>query len=128
MFRFVSSRKYRLLKLCPTVIRLNANFTEQNVEFRELPSFQSHANLKKVVPVFKKAKIYMERTALKDDYGKYSYSSLASGAEVIEQLITRSLNGRTGERVVFLCPNDAYYVLAQWAIWMSGQIGKNSSF
>ena len=27
------------------------------------------------------------------------------------------------ERIAFLMPNDAGYVITQWACWMSGQIG-----
>jgi hypothetical protein len=34
------------------------------------------------------------------------------------------LDGKKQERVAFLCPNDASYIIAQWACWMSGQIGK----
>jgi malonyl-CoA/methylmalonyl-CoA synthetase len=34
------------------------------------------------------------------------------------------LGGKKQERVAFLCPNDASYIIAQWACWMSGQIGK----
>jgi hypothetical protein len=34
------------------------------------------------------------------------------------------LDGKKQERVAFLCPNDASYVIVQWACWMSGQIGE----
>lgn len=37
--------------------------------------------------------------------------------------ITELLKGKEQERVAFLCPSDATYVITQWACWMSGQIG-----
>ncbi|XP_044729526.1 malonate--CoA ligase ACSF3, mitochondrial [Chrysoperla carnea] len=89
---------------------------------RPLPSFESHANMKTIIPVFKKSTLYFDRVALKDQHGKYSYYSLGKGTEIVSKLITDALSGKTGERVVFLTPNDAYYVLTLWGIWCSGQI------
>lgn len=75
------------------------------------------------LPVFFKAKNYTDKIALRDTLGSYSYANLFMSAKELSQTLTRELDGKPHERIVFLCPNDANYVITQWAIWMSGQIG-----
>lgn len=79
-------------------------------------------------PVYKNVFQFGERVALKDSIGKYTYSNLFSSANELSQQITTLVDGRKGERIMFLCPNDASYVITLWAIWMSGQIGNKTNF
>ncbi|GLV36366.1 Acyl-CoA synthetase family member 3 [Carabus blaptoides fortunei] len=44
-----------------------------------------------------------------------------SAKEVAAQ-INKLTGHKNNERILFLCPNDASYVITQWAIWISGQI------
>ncbi|XP_017771988.1 PREDICTED: acyl-CoA synthetase family member 3, mitochondrial [Nicrophorus vespilloides] len=75
-----------------------------------------------VVPVFRRASNYTDKIALKDTYGRYTYGNLFMGAKELSSDISVNVGRKNSERVLFLCPNDASYVLTQWAIWMSGQI------
>ncbi|XP_071973554.1 malonate--CoA ligase ACSF3, mitochondrial isoform X2 [Engystomops pustulosus] len=77
-------------------------------------------------PVFYKAPAYGMRTALVDQYGHHSYQDLYLRSFALSKEITCLLgnprNDISPERVSFLCPNDASYVVCQWAAWMSGAI------
>lgn len=75
-----------------------------------------------VTPIFRYAPIFGEKTALRDRHGFYTYMGLFLSSRQLAHQITESLKGREQERVAFLCPNDASYVITQWACWMSGQI------
>ncbi|XP_025834687.1 acyl-CoA synthetase family member 3, mitochondrial [Agrilus planipennis] len=74
-----------------------------------------------VKPVFRRAFDHLEKIGLKDDAGTYSFGNLLMGANQLSREMTAKI-GKTGERVVFVCPNDASYVMTQWACWISGQI------
>ncbi|KAJ8934124.1 hypothetical protein NQ314_013583 [Rhamnusium bicolor] len=73
-------------------------------------------------PVFRNAQIFADRVALRDSIASYTYGNIFMSANELSKEITKLVNGRTNERIVFLCPNDANYVISLWAIWMSGQI------
>lgn len=77
-----------------------------------------------VQPVFYNVAKHQTKTAVYDNTGNYSFSNIFVEAKELSSKISRQLNGRIGERVLFLCPNDASYVITIWAIWLSGQIGK----
>lgn len=76
-----------------------------------------------VLPGFYKAPKFGSKIAIYDQSGKYSFLNLFTEAQSLSSKLFKLLNGRTGERVLFLCPNDAQYVITIWAIWMAGQIG-----
>lgn len=78
-----------------------------------------------IVPVFRKAVNFTDRVALRDNIGSYTYANLFMAAKELAKDISQQLGGKTNERVVFLCPNDASYVITQWAGWISGQTGEN---
>jgi len=61
--------------------------------------------------------------AVVDKSGEHTYSSIFNSSVTLSKIIEKSLHGEIQERVAILCPNDASYVVAQWASWMSGQIG-----
>ncbi|XP_020711595.1 malonate--CoA ligase ACSF3, mitochondrial isoform X1 [Athalia rosae] len=75
-----------------------------------------------VVPVFKHASRFSDRTALHDAHGEYTYRGLYLSSLQFANQITQAVSASRQERVAFLMPNDANYVITQWACWMSGQI------
>lgn len=101
------------LKIC---INLQRRFQQTQVK----PKLRQSND---VVPVFRKAGEFAEKIALKDKIANYTYGNLFMAAKELSDQITEQVGRKTGERVMFLCPNDASYVITQWAIWMSGQIG-----
>lgn len=79
---------------------------------------------KDVVPVFRRASEFLNRTAVQDWNGSYTYGNLFSAAKELSHHINVQVGYKPGQRIMFLCPNDASYVITQWGIWMSGHIGK----
>jgi hypothetical protein len=76
-----------------------------------------------VVPIFRYAPQFGDRVALRDRHGDYTYRGIFLSSRQFAGEISNYLNGKKQERVAFLCPNDASYIIVQWACWMSGQIG-----
>ncbi|XP_054276873.1 malonate--CoA ligase ACSF3, mitochondrial-like [Macrosteles quadrilineatus] len=72
-------------------------------------------------PVYKYAALHGEKSALRDKHGEYSYSGLLDSSTKFAEVIRNAVEGKSDERVVFLCPNDASYVVTQWACWIGGQ-------
>lgn len=62
------------------------------------------------------------KIAVVDKSGEHSYSSIFNSSVTLSKILEKSLHSEIQERVAILCPNDASYVVAQWASWMSGQI------
>nr|CAD7424205.1 unnamed protein product [Timema monikensis] len=75
-----------------------------------------------VVPIFRRATQFGNRVAFQDNDGDYRYQGLLHSSHKFASEISYHLNGNTQERVAFLCPNNASYLIAQWACWISGQI------
>lgn len=75
---------------------------------------------------------YGERTAIVDNQRTHTYNDIISWSMVLsrhilsntkrDEVLTRrgSKVILNGERVAFLCPNDASYTITQWGVWMSG--------
>ncbi|XP_041455657.1 malonate--CoA ligase ACSF3, mitochondrial-like [Lytechinus variegatus] len=75
---------------------------------------------------------YGDRKALVDTHQTYTYRDIISWSMVLSRHILSNtkrdevLSRRgskvilNGERVAFLCPNDASYTITQWGVWMSG--------
>uniref|UniRef100_A0A1B6LN02 AMP-dependent synthetase/ligase domain-containing protein n=3 Tax=Graphocephala atropunctata TaxID=36148 RepID=A0A1B6LN02_9HEMI len=78
-------------------------------------------NLKFDQPVFKYAAHHGNKSALRDKYGDYNYAGLLSSSRKFAKTISVAVEGKSDERIVFLCPNDATYIVTQWACWISGQ-------
>lgn len=90
--------------------------------------FSIHRLPNPVSPVFLQADKYLERLAIVDQHGHYSYSDLLHYSAALSEKITstcihgdtnQSLNGR---QIAFLCENDMSYVVTQWATWMLGAV------
>ncbi|KAG8144224.1 hypothetical protein E2320_001320 [Naja naja] len=81
---------------------------------------------RKVAPVFTRASAFGEKVAIIDQRGEHTYKDLYARSLCLSQKICKALGNSDGdlkgERISFLCPNDASYVVAQWATWMSGGI------
>ncbi|CAO1352657.1 unnamed protein product [Diamesa tonsa] len=75
-----------------------------------------------IVPVFKKALLYNQKVALKDQNGEFTYSDLFHGSKKLASQISTLCGSGSHSRVAFLCPNDSNWLMSQWASWMSGQI------
>lgn len=77
-----------------------------------------------ITPAFQIATNHVTKTAIKDRHGLHTYRDLLAKSLKLAQIIRKKLGpNKTQERIVFLCPNDMTYVLAQWACWASGNIG-----
>lgn len=78
--------------------------------------------------MFRKATEFMNRTAVQDLNASYTYGNLFLAAKELSNTINVQIGYKPGQRIMFLCPNDASYVITQWAIWMSGHIGKEHNY
>ncbi len=77
-----------------------------------------------VIPVFHAATHHLKRIALKDRNGTHTYQEILRKSLMLAGRIRQKLGPeKSQERIVFLCPNDVTYLLAQWACWASGHIG-----
>ncbi|XP_065423735.1 malonate--CoA ligase ACSF3, mitochondrial isoform X1 [Chrysemys picta bellii] len=80
----------------------------------------------RVTPVFTRALAFGDRIAIIDQNGEHTYRDLYTQSVHLSQQICEVLRCSSGDlkekRISFLCPNDASYVIAQWASWMSGGI------
>ncbi|XP_039931361.1 malonate--CoA ligase ACSF3, mitochondrial isoform X5 [Hirundo rustica] len=79
-----------------------------------------------ITPVFTRALAFGDRVAIVDQNGEHTYGDLLGRSLRLSREICGLLRCPSGdlkeERISFLCPNDASYVVAQWASWMSGAI------
>ncbi|NWI97770.1 ACSF3 synthetase, partial [Pitta sordida] len=79
-----------------------------------------------ITPVFTRAAAFGDKLAIVDQNGEHTYRDLLSQSLSLSQEIWKLLGCSSRdlkeERISFLCPNDASYVVAQWASWMSGAI------
>ncbi|XP_050434360.1 malonate--CoA ligase ACSF3, mitochondrial isoform X2 [Adelges cooleyi] len=74
------------------------------------------------IPIFRLAKQWPNKVAIIDKFGEHTYSSIYNSSIALSKVLEKCMRGETQERVAILCPNNASYVVAQWASWMSGQI------
>lgn len=78
-----------------------------------------------VLPAFKLASDHSDRVALLDNHGEYTYRGLLLSSNQLACEIRNKLGTNENNlRIAFLCPNNASYVIAQWATWIGGNIGK----
>ncbi|NXM67194.1 ACSF3 synthetase, partial [Serilophus lunatus] len=79
-----------------------------------------------ITPVFTRALAFGDRVAIIDQDGEHTYRELLGQSlrlcQHIWELLGCPSRDLKGERISFLCPNDASYVVAQWASWLSGGI------
>ncbi|XP_052860086.1 malonate--CoA ligase ACSF3, mitochondrial [Anopheles cruzii] len=75
-----------------------------------------------IVPPFKRALLYGHKSAVRDQLGDFSFIQLYEAVKRLAMQISHHCGSASQSRVAFLCPNNATYVIAQWACWFSGQI------
>lgn len=95
---------------------------ENEILSKLISNFAEEEKAGDVVPVFKKALLYGHKAALKDEFGEYSYIKLYTAAKKLAFQISNFCGSGANQRVAFLCPNDAIYLIVQWACWISGQV------
>lgn len=74
-----------------------------------------------MIPIIEKCKLYPQRTAIIDTYGRYTYGELLQKAIVIAEAIAGCAGAKPGP-VLFLFPSGFDYVAVQWGIWLAGGI------
>lgn len=77
-----------------------------------------------ITPVFQIATNHLNKIALKDKNGTHTYQDILRKSLLLAKKIHAKLGpNKQQERIVFLCPNDVTYLIAQWACWAAGHIG-----
>uniref|UniRef100_A0A2M4BFI6 Putative acyl-coa synthetase family member 3 mitochondrial isoform x2 n=1 Tax=Anopheles marajoara TaxID=58244 RepID=A0A2M4BFI6_9DIPT len=75
-----------------------------------------------IVPPFKRALLYGQKAAVRDQAGDFTFIQLYEAAKRLAVQISHHCGSASQSRVAFLCPNNITYVITQWACWFSGQI------
>uniref|UniRef100_A0A182P1E7 AMP-dependent synthetase/ligase domain-containing protein n=1 Tax=Anopheles epiroticus TaxID=199890 RepID=A0A182P1E7_9DIPT len=75
-----------------------------------------------IVPPFKRALLYGEKAAVRDQVGDFSFIQLYEAVKRLAAQISKCCGSASQSRVAFLCPNNITYVISQWACWFSGQV------
>lgn len=79
-----------------------------------------------VAPVFTRSPGFGDRLAILDSSGSHSYRELYASSLGLARRMKETLDCGSGDlqgqRISFLCANDASYVVAQWASWMCGGV------
>uniref|UniRef100_A0A182KB70 AMP-dependent synthetase/ligase domain-containing protein n=1 Tax=Anopheles christyi TaxID=43041 RepID=A0A182KB70_9DIPT len=75
-----------------------------------------------IVPPFKRALLYGEKAAVRDQIGDFSFIQLYEAVKRLAAQISKCCGSASQSRVAFLCPNNITYVISQWACWFSGQV------
>uniref|UniRef100_A0A182QV14 AMP-dependent synthetase/ligase domain-containing protein n=1 Tax=Anopheles farauti TaxID=69004 RepID=A0A182QV14_9DIPT len=75
-----------------------------------------------IVPPFKRALLYGEKSAVRDQAGDFSFIQLYEAVKRLAAQISKCCGSASQSRVAFLCPNNITYVISQWACWFSGQV------
>ncbi|KRT78177.1 AMP-binding protein, partial [Oryctes borbonicus] len=99
---------------------ISKRYQQTKIQSKRLPKYQPID----VVPVFRRASNFTDKVALRDSFGHYTYGNLFMGAKELSNELSQTLSEGNvlNQKVLFLCSNDANYILTQWAIWMSGHI------
>ncbi|XP_062557208.1 malonate--CoA ligase ACSF3, mitochondrial [Armigeres subalbatus] len=84
--------------------------------------FEEETNRNLIVPPFKRALLYGEKSAVRDHTGDYSFIQIYEAVKRLALQISNCCGSASQSRVAFICPNNATYVISQWACWFSGQI------
>lgn len=84
--------------------------------------FEEETKRNLVVPAFKRALLYGEKSAVRDHTGDYSFIQIYEAVKRLALQISNCCGSASQSRVAFICPNNATYVISQWACWFSGQI------
>lgn len=84
--------------------------------------FEEETKRELIVPPFKRALVYGEKSAVRDHTGDYSFIQIYEAVKRLALQISNHCGSASQSRVAFICPNNATYIISQWACWFSGQI------
>jgi len=71
-------------------------------------------------PLYHKHRL-SKKVAIEDELGSHSYSQLYTQAQHLAEKIKSNLR-EPGQSVAFMSENNKNYLVAQWAVWMSGGV------
>lgn len=94
-----------------------------HLQQRLVKLFEDETKRGLVIPAFKRALLYGEKSAVRDNTGDYSFIEIYESVKRLAIQISNCCGSASQSRVAFLCPNNVTYVISQWACWFSGQIG-----
>ena len=77
---------------------------------------------KPAIPLFGRAAVHGDRTAVVDDTGEYSYRALLEASARAASVLLAGASDLAEARVAFLAPPGFEYVAVQWGIWRAGGI------
>jgi malonyl-CoA/methylmalonyl-CoA synthetase len=75
-----------------------------------------------MLPIIKKAASYLNRTAVIDPRGRYSYAELLRASERIALLLLNGRDNLNEARIGFMVGPGFEYAFSQWGIWRAGGI------
>ena len=75
---------------------------------------------KPAIPLFARAAVHGDRTAVVDDTGDFSYRDLLDASAGAASVLLAGAPDLDEERVAFLAPPGFQYVAVQWGIWRAG--------
>lgn len=113
-------------KKCFSLYRV-VDASKNSVGFSSIPAgkVQENSDVSTITPVFQIATHHLNKVALNDKNGLHTYQEILRKSLMLAKKIQEKIGiTKTQERIVFLCPNDVTYILAQWACWASGHIGE----
>lgn len=120
----------RIFKSKHVVLRsiLKQIFFKNNVTHKSSAASLNHISKCKFsfVPFYRRALQFSERLAIVDTHGKYTYKDLLFQSIILSQKLSDILKEKgknnSQERISFLCPNDASYIVAKWACWINQNV------
>lgn len=105
-----------ILKVFPKITPLTLHPLVQNAQ-RALSTFPPPYE-----SLFSRCLSCRNRTAIVDRHGNHSYASILAQSVALKRRLDGFLQGKSQQRIAFLCPNDSQYVVSQWACWLGENI------
>ncbi|XP_002132804.1 malonate--CoA ligase ACSF3, mitochondrial-like isoform X1 [Drosophila pseudoobscura] len=101
---------------------LNLVYKDDYVE-RLRKSFNAEERGSKLLlPTYKKAMLYPDDLAIRDNVGEFTYFQLYMTAKRLSIQISNICGSGASLPVGFFCANDAMWIVMLWSCWMSGQV------
>ncbi|XP_022214705.2 malonate--CoA ligase ACSF3, mitochondrial [Drosophila obscura] len=75
-----------------------------------------------LLPTYKKAMLYPDDLAIRDNVGEYTYFQLYMAAKRLSIQISNICGSGASAPVGFFCANNAMWIVMLWSCWMSGQV------
>ncbi|BFF95880.1 malonate--CoA ligase ACSF3 mitochondrial [Drosophila madeirensis] len=85
-------------------------------------SFYSEERCNVLLPTYKKAMLFPDDLAVRDNVGEYTYFQLYMAAKRLSIQISNICGSGASLPVGFFCANNAMWIVMLWSCWMSGQV------